>query len=128
MTHQYRRIRQARESKGMSKATLARTIGVHPSAAVQWEQEKGTSPTSLHLAKVAKVLGVAYEWLATGRGSARRLANDEALAVDLTMFAHTLVEERLLGLFRSVSPRTQELLVQLLESMLVPSRRSGRVE
>ena len=38
------RILQARESSGLSRAALARRVGVSPSAAVQWEEETAPLP------------------------------------------------------------------------------------
>jgi len=63
------RVRFARMLAGLSKAELARRVGVCLSAAVQWELPKGTSPTVNNLVKIATIAGVAFEWLATGRGS-----------------------------------------------------------
>jgi DNA-binding transcriptional regulator YiaG len=62
------RIRSARLAAKMSRAHLARRIGVVASAAVQWELPKGTSPRLRHLVAIAEVTGVSFEWLATGRG------------------------------------------------------------
>src|SRR5687768_12608161 len=67
----HERIQQARVSAGFSRAELARRVGVGPSAAVQWENSTGTAPTLENLARIAIATGVAFEWLATGRGSAR---------------------------------------------------------
>lgn len=52
----------------MSRAHLARRIGVVASAAVQWELPNGTSPRLRHLVAIAEITGVSFEWLATGRG------------------------------------------------------------
>jgi len=63
------RVRFARLLANLTKAELARRVGVCLSAAVQWELPKGTSPTVNNLVKIATIAGVAFEWLATGRGS-----------------------------------------------------------
>lgn len=64
------RIKFARQRKGFqSKAELARRLGISASSVVQWERPSdGTSPSVENLAKLAVVLGVNFEWLATGRG------------------------------------------------------------
>ena len=56
-----RRIREARESKGLSQADLAREIGVSRSAVHLWEKEKtkgGQYPARKYLVKLANVLGL----------------------------------------------------------------------
>lgn len=62
------RVKLARSHANMTKADLARRVGVCLSAAVQWEHPKGTSPTVSNLVLIATATEVAFEWLATGRG------------------------------------------------------------
>lgn len=127
MSHLAQRIRSARDHKQLTKASLARSMGVNPSAVAQWELEDGTSPNSAHLAKLAKLLDVAYEWLATGRGAVRTITTRDTSALDLSTFAQTLFEERLLELSRLLPARSQEPLIRLLESLLAtPSTISKR--
>jgi transcriptional regulator with XRE-family HTH domain len=63
------RVRFARTLAQLTKAELARRVGVCLSAAVQWELTNGTSPTVNNLVKIATIANVGFEWLATGRGS-----------------------------------------------------------
>ena len=63
------RIRLVRRRKGMSQAALAACIGVSASAVGHWERPRGHCPSSAKLLQLALVLGVACEWLATGRGA-----------------------------------------------------------
>jgi transcriptional regulator with XRE-family HTH domain len=100
------RIRQARELMDMSRAQLARLVGVGASAAVQWEQPRGTSPSVANLIAIAFVTDVSFEWLATGRGMARAKADGEVSAIHKDCMAHDLYEETLLVLGRNV-PRSQ---------------------
>lgn len=120
------RIRAAREQKEMTKAVVARSLGVNPSAVAQWEMENGTSPSSAHLAKLAKLLDVAYEWLATGRGAARVLTTRDSSALEMSTFAQTLFEERLLELSRRLPPRSHDPLIRLLESFLANGSNASR--
>ena len=83
------RVRHARRLADLSQADLARLVGVGPSAVAQWEVPAGTSPTVEHLAHIAKASGVAFEWLATGRG-AIRLGGEETPAVESSVFARDL--------------------------------------
>jgi len=106
------RLRQARELLGISRSEVARRIGVKPSAAIQWEKENGTHPSTAHLIHIATVTNVAFEWLATGRGLARRqqeTVSSESLAMDL-------FEESLLKLGRAIPERAKEPLLALLKS------------
>jgi transcriptional regulator with XRE-family HTH domain len=61
------RIREVRDHRGLSQADLAAAVGVTRGACGHWEQGK-TAPSVENLARIAGVLGVRFEWLATGRG------------------------------------------------------------
>jgi transcriptional regulator with XRE-family HTH domain len=111
------RVRQARDAAGMSCAELARRVGVGRTAAVQWEKEDGTAPSVENMARVAVVLGVTFEWLATGRGPTRNKEGTELPAVMSSDFAHNLLEERLLRFARKLPRRNAELLVELVENL-----------
>ena len=120
------RIRQAREANDLNRAELARRVGVEPSAAVQWERKPGTSPSVTNLAKIASITGVAFEWLATGRGTSRLLATRETSAISIESFAHNLFEERLLEIARLIPPKARDSLVRFLEAVLPRSQPSKR--
>lgn len=109
------RIRHSRRLGNLTQAALAQSIGVQPSAVAQWELPHGTSPRIVHLLKVAEACGVAFEWLATGRGVAGVQVMDVA-AVDITSFAADHFEDRLLLAFRRVPTRKRESLVAWMES------------
>ncbi len=64
------RIREAREQAGVSQTELARLLGVTRSACSQWESDHGTAPRRERLEQLAGLLGVSFEWLATGKGNA----------------------------------------------------------
>lgn len=113
------RIGSARQAANLSRAELARQVGVRASAAAQWEQHEGTAPSVENLARIAAATGVAFEWLATGRGPMRASSNEEAPAVILEAFAQNLFEERLLRLGRRVPPRKREALLATLELLLL---------
>ena len=111
------RIRQARIRAGLTKAELARRVGVCLSAAVQWEQPDGTLPNATNLARAAQVTGVAFEWLATGRGPARLSATDGPPAIEPAMIASTLFEERLLEVARRLPSQHHEPLLNFLSAL-----------
>jgi transcriptional regulator with XRE-family HTH domain len=110
------RIRQARELLGMSRAELARLVGVGASAAVQWEQPKGTSPSVANLIAIAYATDVSFEWLATGRGMARVRADGEVSAIHRDCMAHDLYEENILVLARNVPRPQREPLLNFLRA------------
>jgi transcriptional regulator with XRE-family HTH domain len=67
------RIKSARERIGLSKSELGRLVGVTPTSCISWELPSGdrnsARPSVENLAKLAIVLNVRFDWLATGRGS-----------------------------------------------------------
>ncbi len=110
------RIRRARRLARLTQAQLAAHCAVRPSAVAQWEARGGTAPTLENLAKTALATGVAFEWLATGRGTAR--ATVETPAADPEAFAQDLDEERLRQLLRRVPYACRGAIVQLLDALL----------
>jgi transcriptional regulator with XRE-family HTH domain len=78
------RIRAAREAKGLSASALARLVGVSAAAVWCWEREIApATPRRPALAKLAKVLGVAVEFLLTGAetGSAQAGESETLAAI-----------------------------------------------
>lgn len=71
------RIRKARIAAGFSQSHLADLMHVTRSACSQWEQPGGTAPRGSRLERLATVLGVSVEWLATG-GDDRELRAADA--------------------------------------------------
>lgn len=107
----------------MSRTQLARRVGVGTSAAVQWEQVDGTSPSVANLVTIAQVTDVAFEWLATGRGFARLGVNEESFAIHKDCMAHDLFEEQILCLARNVPRSHREHLVRYLMAVYAPPNR-----
>jgi len=64
----FARIREARRRAGVSQEEFAAQLGVSRGAVAQWEMEEGTSPSIKNLEQVAKISGLCFEWLGTGRG------------------------------------------------------------
>lgn len=62
------RILRSRKEKKLSQQALADLIGVSRSALAQWETNM-SSPSLENLRKMAELLEVSFEWLATGRGN-----------------------------------------------------------
>ncbi len=124
--HSQDRIRLARRHAGLSQARLAEAIGVQRSAVSHWESPQGKNPSVDHLRAVANVAGVAFEWLATGRGKMQ--LSEDAVLDSVSAADAILVEEplelRLVQAFREASPRTRIALVEIVEELT--AKRLGR--
>ena len=115
------RIRAARLRAGFSQADLAGKIGVTRTAIANWESAKSrTRPSSERLEAICHLVGVSWEWLATGRGTAT-FTSDSILAADVDLVEDP-VELRLLELFRQSSIAQKESLIALLEAGVVRQR------
>jgi transcriptional regulator with XRE-family HTH domain len=71
-----RRIRQARNAKGLTQKALGKLAGVSESAVSQWESgkiEKIQGPT---LRKLARALGVSIDWILDGEGAPDMIQDD----------------------------------------------------
>lgn len=116
------RVLRARAHAKLSQVDLSRRVGVSRSAVSQWESATGADPTSKNLGLIAKVCGVSYEWLATGRGSmAREAGGEEAPPAHMDEFVQSDVELRLLTQFRRL-PRSRQAMVLTLVGALVNAR------
>ena len=101
------RIKKARQAQGLSQAELADTLGITRSACSQWESDEGTGPRRERLERLADLLGVSYEWLATGRDQVRE---------EPPLYLNTEQQE-LLQRFKSLSPRQRQALLAFLRTM-----------
>lgn len=77
-----------------------------------WEGADDVLPASARLAKLAKLTGVNYEWLATGRGAIGYAGNDSGAPTMEGDVVYNEFERRLLDAFRRMRPtaRLQSLL------------------
>jgi transcriptional regulator with XRE-family HTH domain len=107
------RVCLARTRAKLTKAELARRVGVCLSAAVQWENPNGTSPTVANLARIAGITEVAFEWLATGRGPLIPVLADPTSAPNPAC-TKTIdpFEERLLCAVRSIPAHQHDVLIE----------------
>lgn len=106
------RIREAREQAGVSQTELARLLGVTRSACSQWESPQGTAPRRERLEQLATLLGVSFEWLATGRGSEQALAEVQVTSPDLPPD-----QQELLALYRRLPPRLRLAVLNLARDL-----------
>ncbi|MCR4297841.1 MAG: helix-turn-helix domain-containing protein [Gallionella sp.] len=110
------RIKQARLERGWSQEELARRMSVTQPSVAEWESGR-KAPHMKNLMRLAKLLGVAIEWLSTGRGE---MHPPPPLAVSEPASAYEWMlpeERRLLKTFARLQPRQREALLGFLESL-----------
>ncbi|HEX7048026.1 MAG TPA: helix-turn-helix transcriptional regulator [Gammaproteobacteria bacterium] len=108
------RIREAREQAGISQTELARLLGVTRSACSQWESSSGTAPRRERLEQLAALLGVSFEWLATGRGGTGLATAESDPATPATLPAD---QQELLLLYRRLPARFRLAALNLLRDL-----------
>jgi transcriptional regulator with XRE-family HTH domain len=110
------RIRRARLGAAMTQSDLARLTGVNRSAVAQWERtEGGTTPSVANLASIAVATRVAFEWLATGRGT--NPAHALEVPTGAVAYAMDEFEAHCLDSLRRLTKSSQRLVCELLEEM-----------
>jgi transcriptional regulator with XRE-family HTH domain len=122
------RIRLARRHAGLSQMQLAEAVHVQRSAVSHWESSQPKNPSVTHLREIARVTGVQFEWLATGRGD-MALCDEVRLASVPTADALLVdepIELRLMRAFRSVSAPSRVSLVEIAEQLA--ASRTGRTK
>jgi len=100
----------------LTQAELARRLSVHRSAVTQWEQVAGTTPSVQNLAQIAVETGVAFEWLATGRGPTRIEHGERDPDLIPKDFARDEFESNVLEAVRRVARSRRDLLRKVLEA------------
>jgi transcriptional regulator with XRE-family HTH domain len=122
------RIRRARRRAGLSQAGLAERVDVRRSAVSNWESANETLPSMQNLLSIAKACGVSLEWLGTGRGGIS-LASDALAEIPAADAELVDVEEEriLLAGFRNLPRRSQQLVLDLVETLQAGRRRAGKV-
>lgn len=111
------RVRSARRAAGLSQEALAVRLGIRRAAVTQWEQMDGTQPSVANLLQTAIETAVAFEWLATGRGPTRPVAEDVP-AFSTDCIAQGADEEQLLARYRRLHSRQREALLSFLQTLV----------
>ena len=121
------RIRRARRRAGLSQAGLAELVNVQRSAVSNWESANGALPSMQNLLAIAKACRVSLEWLGTGRGG---ISTDPDALAEVPAADAELVdveEERmLLAGFRELPRRSQQLVLDLVDTLQSSRRRAGQ--
>lgn len=109
------RIRRARNLAGVTQSQLALRLNLRRSAVSQWESALGTTPSVSHLIGIAMETGVSFEWLATGRGSARLADDAQEATVMIGEFAQDELESRGLVALRQLTRQRKRMAVAIVE-------------
>jgi len=125
------RIRLARRHARITQSELAKAVGVQRSAVAQWESANGVRPTIENQIKIAMIASMRLEWLATGRGkmvmTESAHSGDQLTDLQLSEFALTDDEQRILRAFRALDRRSVKAVVNLAESLIVVRKSKSAV-
>lgn len=110
------RIEAARRAKGLSQGALAKLIGVKQPSISQLEAGVTSIPRGTTLARLAGALGVAPEWLMTGRGPM------------LSIAANTPEESELLMVFRSLDEAHRAVLLSTARALLATAEKPSAAD
>lgn len=118
------RIAQARRLLNLPKARFASLLGVHRSAVSRWESPfDAARPGTPALERIARVTGVCFEWLATGRGPKLPEAGTHTMHEPLHEdFARCENEGHLLKGFQDRAPTQRRALLATLDGLLRGNR------
>ena len=83
------RIASARQAKRLTQQQLAERLGVSRVAVTQWEADKHAPRDRLD--EIAEALGVAFDWLRTGRGQPQPPAEASQMLTDPHIFQPRLI-------------------------------------
>ncbi len=112
------RIKEAREKARISQAQLARQLNITRSACSQWESEIGTAPRRERLEQIADILGVSYEWLATGKLVSSHFQTSSVEETQGHYMAPLRTDQReLLEIFNRLSLERRTALLELLRTL-----------
>ena len=111
------RIRGARTAAGLSQTQLAQETGVKRSSVAQSERRGGTHPSVSHLARIAVVTEVRFEWLATGRGCGKPDDEELGAAPPSADYARNDLEGNILSLVRRLPPRKPKVAHDIIEML-----------
>lgn len=110
------RIRTARRRAGLTQKELASQLGVSRGAVANWESANGVLPATERLQHMAEITGIAWEWLATGRGVVHyQHSLDDIPAADVEIVEDPM-ELRLLRAFRGSPLRGHRQILEYVEA------------
>jgi len=118
------RIRIARTEAGLSKAALAKAVGVSGPTVTDWESGKISQLRASNLLRLATVLQVSADWLESGKGPMRPIApvpmsgtHPGDTAVSSNNNALSREEAAMLDLYRGLSPDDRTRLREIMSAL-----------
>ena len=103
------RILRSRKERKLSQQALADLIGVSRSALAQWETEM-SSPSLQNLRKMAEILEVSFEWIATGRGNQFLISRADSIC-------DTEVDGEIVGQLHRMSLKKKRAILNVMRAM-----------
>ncbi len=105
------RIKISRKKTGLSQSEVSKMMCLSRGVCGQWERGIA-NPSTAHLSRLAKVLDVSFEYLATG---------NESVTIDfLDNKSQTkILKAKMNALFDELPPKQQQNMVNFLQGLLV---------
>jgi transcriptional regulator with XRE-family HTH domain len=100
------RLKKLRKTLGITQGEFGKKIGMSD-VAISYMESGRTALSKQNIRLICLTFGVREDWLENGNGD---MMNDEAVLSDK--------ERRLLALFRQLSPRAREILIEYAENIL----------
>lgn len=111
----HERIGLARKAAGFNKSELARTLDVTPTSCSSWElppsNRNNSRPSVPNLGRLALILNVRFEWLATGRGPMPLISTSDTQAIADGKLDNA---STLLALYRSLPAAQRSTLLEFV--------------
>ncbi|MBT3837955.1 MAG: helix-turn-helix transcriptional regulator [Thiotrichales bacterium] len=107
------RIKRARNREGISQMILAERMGVTPGGCGHWERNFNT-PSVENIAKLAVILNISFEWLATGRGEMEYSDEGREQLKEVGNKFPPKDELKLIREYRQISIKKRELVANLV--------------
>lgn len=95
------RIKKARQDAKLSQQVVAELVGVSQPSFSEWERDI-SNPSVDSLVVLANVLGVSFEWLATGRGDMHYIPTAASQNVAKYIVSMPPDQQELLDLYRKL--------------------------
>lgn len=109
-----KRLAEARIQNGLNKSELARHLGISASSCIQWESEDNKRPNIRNMEKLAILLDVNFEWLATGRGPREYAPQISEPSANYARLINE-GEKQILQCFRALPEKKRQALLILLD-------------
>lgn len=115
MTNWNKRLEQALDASGLSKAALARQVGVSGPTVTDWISGQIKTLQAENAWKICAALRVSPEWLLFG---SKRKTTSNAIQEPAAEYVADSLHQRLGRLLASLPPAQQEKFVQSVEQMV----------